>query len=69
MLHASVKCLRYACSRKYKGGLPRIPGGGGVDYREDFFGKPAYLTVSGQLQVSLHVTLHDVRNFQPYAGR
>jgi len=44
--------LGHACSRKYKGGLPRIPGGGGVDYREDFFGKPAYLTVSGQLQVT-----------------
>ncbi len=40
-------------SRKFKGGLPRIPGGRGVDYRQDFFGRPAYLTVSGQLQVTL----------------
>lgn len=28
---------------------PRTPDGG-VDYSEDFFGKPAYLTVSGQLE-------------------
>ncbi|MDR3313361.1 MAG: asparagine--tRNA ligase, partial [Oscillospiraceae bacterium] len=31
------------------GNPARLPGGA-VDYREDFFGKPAYLTVSGQLQ-------------------
>lgn len=37
---------------KYQGGLPRLPGGSAVDYREDFFGRPSYLTVSGQLQVS-----------------
>ncbi len=52
-MYAAIRMyLGHACSRKYKGGLPRIPGGGGVDYREDFFGKPAYLTVSGQLQVT-----------------
>ncbi len=38
------------CRPRYEGGLPRLPAGG-VDYKEDFFGKPAYLTVSGQLQV------------------
>lgn len=32
------------------GGLKRTPGGD-VDYHEDFFSKPAFLTVSGQLQV------------------
>lgn len=36
---------------KYQGGLPRLPGTSAVDYREDFFGRPSYLTVSGQLQV------------------
>lgn len=35
---------------RYEGGLPRAAGGA-VDYKQDFFGKPAYLTVSGQLQV------------------
>jgi len=55
----SATYVGHARSRKYKGGLPRIPGGGGVDYREDFFGKPAYLTVSGQLQVT-HVPRHMV---------
>jgi asparaginyl-tRNA synthetase len=29
--------------------VPRAPGGG-VDHERDFFGKPAYLTVSGQLE-------------------
>src|SRR5947209_19596304 len=30
---------------------PKAEGGKGVDYTKDFFHKPAYLTVSGQLQV------------------
>ena len=30
--------------------LDRVAGGGNVDYSKDFFGKPASLTVSGQLQ-------------------
>jgi asparaginyl-tRNA synthetase len=29
--------------------LPRAPGGG-IDYSQDFFGRPAHLTVSGQLE-------------------
>mmetsp|Transcript_39392 Transcript_39392/g.47771 ORF Transcript_39392/g.47771 Transcript_39392/m.47771 type:complete len:603 (-) Transcript_39392:137-1945(-) len=32
------------------GGIKRTPEGG-IDYKEDFFGKKAFLTVSGQLQV------------------
>lgn len=32
------------------GGIKRTPTGD-IDYKEDFFGKPAFLTVSGQLQV------------------
>lgn len=45
------------------GGLPRLANGS-VDYSKDFFGKPAYLTVSGQLNVSssllvLQGTLYD----------
>ena len=55
------------CSRKFKGGLPRIPGGRGVDYRQDFFGRPAYLTVSGQLQVTTSASLH-VHRRHGYAG-
>lgn len=31
------------------GGLPLLPDGS-VDYKQDFFSKPAYLTVSGQLE-------------------
>ncbi len=38
------------CGRpKYEGGLPRAADGK-VDYRQDFFDRPAFLTVSGQLQ-------------------
>mmetsp|Transcript_294 Transcript_294/g.668 ORF Transcript_294/g.668 Transcript_294/m.668 type:complete len:294 (+) Transcript_294:1000-1881(+) len=35
------------------GGLPRTPEGG-IDYKEDFFAKAAYLTVSGQLQGEIY---------------
>lgn len=31
-------------------GIKRLPNGD-VDYHEDFFAKPSFLTVSGQLQV------------------
>ena len=31
------------------GGLPRSAADGRIDYSADFFGKPAFLTVSGQL--------------------
>ena len=31
------------------GGLPRSAADGKIDYSADFFGKPAFLTVSGQL--------------------
>jgi hypothetical protein len=37
-----------ACSARNAGGLPRTEAGK-VDYSKDFFSKPAYLTVSGQL--------------------
>eukprot|EP00560_Eucampia_antarctica_P004873 CAMPEP_0197832616 /NCGR_PEP_ID=MMETSP1437-20131217/15309_1 /TAXON_ID=49252 ORGANISM="Eucampia antarctica, Strain CCMP1452" /NCGR_SAMPLE_ID=MMETSP1437 /ASSEMBLY_ACC=CAM_ASM_001096 /LENGTH=547 /DNA_ID=CAMNT_0043436069 /DNA_START=52 /DNA_END=1695 /DNA_ORIENTATION=- len=38
----------------------------GVDYKEDFFGKPAYLTVSGQLGGETHAcALGDVYTFGP----
>lgn len=49
----TIGLSRYELRRpRYEGGLPRR-GGGAIDYREDFFGKPAFLTVSGQLQVHL----------------
>ena len=39
---------------------------GGVDYAEDFFSKPAYLTVSGQLGAETHAcSLGDVYTFGP----
>ncbi len=45
--------------------LPRTPGGG-VDYGQDFFGKPAFLTVSGQLNVESYcLALTNVYTFGP----
>jgi asparaginyl-tRNA synthetase len=39
---------------------------GGVDYSQDFFGKPAFLTVSGQLGAETHAcALGDVYTFGP----
>jgi asparaginyl-tRNA synthetase len=39
---------------------------GGADYTQDFFGKPAYLTVSGQLAAETHAcALGDVYTFGP----
>ena len=39
---------------------------GGADYKEDFFGKPAYLTVSGQLSAETYAcAMGDVYTFGP----
>ena len=45
--------------------LPRTPDGG-VDYTQDFFGKPAFLTVSGQLNIESYcLALTNVYTFGP----
>lgn len=45
--------------------LPKNPQGN-IDYAQDFFGKPAYLTVSGQLNVETYACgLSDVYTFGP----
>lgn len=33
--------------------LPRVPGSTAIDFSQDFFAKPAYLTVSGQLEAEI----------------
>ncbi|MBS4166304.1 Asparagine--tRNA ligase [Neochlamydia sp. AcF65] len=44
---------------------PRLPNGQ-IDYSQDFFGKPAYLTVSGQLNGEIYAcALSDVYTFGP----
>ena len=44
---------------------PAAPGGA-IDYRRDFFGKPAFLTVSGQLNAEIYAcALRDVYTFGP----
>ncbi|KAL6755559.1 hypothetical protein V8C86DRAFT_207122 [Haematococcus lacustris] len=58
------------------GGLRRLPGGK-IDYKEDFFTKPAFLTVSGQLQGEYYAcALSNIYTFGPtfraensYTGR
>ena len=45
--------------------VPR-DGEGKVDYTQDFFGKPSYLTVSGQLNAEIYATaMRDVYTFGP----
>jgi asparaginyl-tRNA synthetase len=45
--------------------LPRTPEGG-IDYSQDFFGKPAFLTVSGQLNIESYcLALTNVYTFGP----
>lgn len=46
--------------------LARIASGGAVDYDKDFFGKPAFLTVSGQLNVETYCqSMNRVYTFGP----
>lgn len=48
------------------GNLPKTKDGKAVDYSKDFFDKPAFLTVSGQLNVETHAcALSDVYTFGP----
>lgn len=46
--------------------IPRLENSNQVDYGKDFFGKPAYLTVSGQLEAEvMAMALSDVYTFGP----
>ncbi|CAK4649039.1 hypothetical protein LEN26_012815 [Aphanomyces euteiches] len=48
------------------GNLPKTADGKAIDFTKDFFDKPAYLTVSGQLNVETHCcALSDVYTFGP----
>lgn len=48
------------------GGIPRVAGSSAIDYSKDFFGKPAFLTVSGQLQAEFYAcSLSNVYTFGP----
>ncbi|GAB4818156.1 hypothetical protein N2152v2_005202 [Parachlorella kessleri] len=52
-------------SQRYVGGLPRKEDGS-IDYSEDFFGLPTYLTVSGQLNGEYYAcALSNVYTFGP----
>eukprot|EP00892_Ulva_mutabilis_P000692 jgi/Ulvmu1/10623/UM066_0002.1 len=48
------------------GGLKRRPGAAALDYSEDFFGRPAFLTVSGQLNGEYYASaLSNIYTFGP----
>lgn len=50
----------------YVGGIKRLEDGLSIDYSRDFFGKPAYLTVSGQLNGEYYAcALSSVYTFGP----
>ena len=58
-------CPANACRSRVAGGLYRTKQGG-IDYSHDFFGKAAFLTVSGQLQAEYYATaLSNVYTFAP----
>ena len=53
------------CRARSVGGIVRTADGR-IDYSEDFFAKPAYLTVSGQLNVEYYAcALSNVYTFGP----
>ena len=53
------------CSALWVGGIKRTPTGE-IDYSQDFFSRPAYLTVSGQLQGEYFASgLSNIYTFRP----
>jgi asparaginyl-tRNA synthetase len=64
---ASLLCICCAlpCSALWVGGIKRTAGGD-IDYSQDFFGRPAFLTVSGQLQGEYYASgLTSIYTFGP----
>mmetsp|Transcript_36164 Transcript_36164/g.106823 ORF Transcript_36164/g.106823 Transcript_36164/m.106823 type:complete len:658 (-) Transcript_36164:132-2105(-) len=66
-LQAAKKQLEAAEeSRSWVGGIKQLPNGAGPDYSQDFFGRRAYLTVSGQLQGEFYAcALSNIYTFGP----
>jgi hypothetical protein len=53
------------CRARTVGGIVRLPDGT-IDYADDFFGRPAYLTVSGQMNAEYYAcALSNVYTFGP----
>lgn len=56
----------YPCRASVVGGLKRVTGGLEIDYSKDFFGRRAYLTVSGQLNGEYYASaLSNIYTFGP----
>jgi len=65
LMALKAKIAQAESGPKYDGGLPRTADGK-IDYRQDFFDRPAFLTVSGQLQVeNFACSLSNVYTFSP----
>ena len=64
-LNAAIPQLDEARKAASAGDIPRTPEGK-VDYSQDFFSKPSYLTVSGQLNVETYASgMSSVYTFGP----
>ncbi len=64
-VHAMCMCMCGLHRSRVVGGIRRLPDGK-IDYRDDFFGRPAYLTVSGQLQGEYYAcALSNIYTFGP----
>uniref|UniRef100_A0A7S0US18 asparagine--tRNA ligase n=1 Tax=Polytomella parva TaxID=51329 RepID=A0A7S0US18_9CHLO len=65
LLAAKDALVKTEANARVVGGLKRLPDGA-IDYHEDFFSKPAFLTVSGQLQGEYYAcALSSVYTFGP----
>lgn len=63
LLHLKHQLAASEEQHKHAAGLPKTPQGQ-LDYEQDFFGKPTFLTVSGQLNAEIYATaLSDVYTF------
>lgn len=49
LVKAQADLHELKCRLASQGGLPRRPDDGKIDYSKDFFARPSYLSVSGQL--------------------
>ena len=64
-LKAKAESLENSSAAAAGGDIPR-DAAGAVDYGKDFFGKPSYLTVSGQLNAEIYAcAMRDVYTFGP----
>eukprot|EP00038_Savillea_parva_P007657 m.171679 g.171679 ORF g.171679 m.171679 type:complete len:567 (-) comp13405_c0_seq1:188-1888(-) len=63
---AQVALRDIRCKKASPGGLPRSPEDGKIDYGKDFFSRPSFLSVSGQLDAEIYAcAMTSVYTFGP----